>query len=61
MWQAHWRVLYVPHRGNVDMVVHVLLDYHWTVWTVHVQVMSMRVDRIANSATEDNANVKAAV
>ena len=41
--------------------MHVLLDYHWTVWAMHVQVMSMRIDRIANSATEDHANVKAAV
>jgi hypothetical protein len=45
----------------VNVVMHVLLDYHWTVWAMHVQVMSMRIDRIANSATEDHANVKAAV
>ena len=50
-----------PRRGNVNVVMHVLLDYHWTVWAMHVQVMSMRIDRIANSATEDHANVKAAV
>jgi hypothetical protein len=39
----------------------VLLDYHWTVWAVHVQVVAMRIDRIGNRATEDNARVKAAV
>jgi hypothetical protein len=43
------------------MVIHVLLDYHWTPWAMHMQMMAMRIDRIANSATQDNTNVKAAV
>ncbi|HEY7496646.1 MAG TPA: hypothetical protein VIH59_36765, partial [Candidatus Tectomicrobia bacterium] len=33
----------------------------WTVWAMHVQMMSMRIDCIANRAAQDNANVKAAV
>jgi hypothetical protein len=34
--QTYWRVLYVPHRDDVDVMIDVLLDYHWTLRTVHV-------------------------
>ena len=43
------------------MVLHVLLDYHRAPWAMHMQMMAMRIDRIANRATQDNTNVKAAV
>jgi hypothetical protein len=61
VWPVHWSVPYVPHRGNADVVIHVLLDYHGTVWAMHVQMMSVRIDRISNRAAQDNTNVKAAV
>jgi hypothetical protein len=61
VWPVHWSVSYVPDRGNVDVVIHALFDDHGTVWAMHVLMMSMRIDRIANRATQDNVHVKAAV
>jgi hypothetical protein len=45
----------------VNVVVYVLFDDHWTLWAMHMQMMAVRIDRIANSATQSNTNVKAAV
>jgi hypothetical protein len=60
-WPLQGRVMHVPDRCGVDVVMHMFVDDHRAVCIVDVGIMSVRIGRIGHRRPHEDPHMKAGV